>query len=251
MSRPGITRLKRTFDELEDYDYPRAKRPYGMSYHRANRPRRGFGSSALTRSEKKFKDTVFEDTAFTVGWAGAELVFLSMPTQGTTESSRLGRWISITDVSVNFTIGNVLGQGQASPTADIPWKLALVKDKQTNGTTLNAEDVYDTTTNTVEVDSFRNMKFSKRFDVIKTWKGVIGRGKNTFGEGGADFFAVGAQNMGPYTYTKVFKKPIRCELDGDAGTIADVQDVSFHLIGTSNTPACTMTGVCRIKYTST
>lgn len=205
--------------------------------------------SGSAPAEKNVRDTIFENKAFTLGWAGGEMDFLLMPVQGTDFAKRTGNFINVTSVQVNFRVDKPAIEGNATPQADIQWTVALVWDKQTNGIILNAEDVYDVTTNTFETESMRNIKFTKRFQVLKRWTGTLKVGNTSVSES-AGVFASSTVVSGMQTVFYRFPKGLRCQLDGNTGGVADVQDHSFHLIGCASSVLANLTGTARIRFTS-
>ncbi len=200
-------------------------------------------------AEKNVRDTVFNDKAFTLGWVGGEMEFLLMPVQGTDFAKRTGNFINVTSVQVNFRVDKPSIEGNGTPPADVQWCVALVWDKQTNGVVLSAEDVYDTTAAAFETDSMRNIKFTKRFQVLKRWNGILKVSTSSVSESAGVFAgSLVVSDMKSVYYR--FPKGLRCQLDGNSGNVGDVQDHSFHLIGCASSVLLNLTGTARIRFTS-
>jgi len=130
--------------------------------------------------ELKFLDVPHTASALTAptDWTGAEIQptsvvtgCLSAPAQGDSPQNREGRKISIRSILLQGAIS--INAQAAQATADIAPTIfcALVLDTQTNGVTINSEDVYSnpSASATTNCCPLRNMSFSQRFKVLKTW----------------------------------------------------------------------------------
>lgn len=95
---------------------------------------------------------------------------LNCPAQGTGETSRLGRQITMGSIYVKGMV-NISQQSNQTATDIIPTvMIALVLDKQTNGAQLNSEDVYTNQSgfSTLAPMPMRNLENIQRFQVLKT-----------------------------------------------------------------------------------
>lgn len=130
----------------------------------------------LLSIEKKFYDQKLINAALTspADATGGEhnpsaTISLNTVVQGDGESNRDGRQIVMKSVTVK---GNILVPAQTTQTVlDVATTvfIALVQDTQTNGALLNSEDVFTNPGANAQTATqvFRNLKFIKRFKVLK------------------------------------------------------------------------------------
>ncbi len=224
-----------------------SKRLFAHSARRGGARTTNYPSDAPV--EKNVRDTVFEDLPMSLTWAGGELSFCLMPVQGTDFAKRTGNFINVHSVYTRFRLEKPAIENAGGPEPDLAWTVALVWDKQTNGATLNAEDVYNTTGTVPETESFRNIKFSKRFKVLHKWEGILQIGRTSTFESANNYSSATVSSDFMECYYK-FPKGLRCQLDGNSGGITDVQDHSFHLIGVGESTLINVSGNSRIRFTS-
>lgn len=98
---------------------------------------------------------------------------LNAPAQGSSSSEREGRQIAMRNIYVQGMVAiqgtnapDVAIQDQVLPTVYV----ALVQDTQTNGVTVNSEDIFKNLAGTalMAASPFTNMSNSKRFKILKT-----------------------------------------------------------------------------------
>lgn len=97
---------------------------------------------------------------------------LSAPAQGDGPTNREGNKIVIDSVLIQGDISVAAQADQTAADVSPVVFIALVQDMQTNGATLNSEDVFtNPAANAVLATSpFRNMSYTARFKVLKMWK---------------------------------------------------------------------------------
>jgi len=107
-------------------------------------------------------------------------------------------------------------------------------DKQSNGTQLNAEDVYGTAG--PDVPGRRVVANTTRFKILKTW--LITLQDVTAMTDGAATGSLGGMVVPFSCYIKLnqanLTQVVNFIAGAGAGTIADFRDVSFHLIAASD-----------------
>ncbi len=203
-------------------------------------------TGGFTGIERKFFDTD-NVSAFNTSWAIEENVTtaLSAVAQGDGESNRDGRIYNILSIHIRGHIIVGVAESQTAPIGDQLCRLALVWDKQSNGANITATDVYDAGP-TDDINSFRNLQFTKRFHVLKdkTWL-VRRQGLN---EGAANLFAAVNRKI-PFKWNFTFKVPIRVTMSGTTADIANVTDNSLHMIGVSTSTLVTYSYASRIRFT--
>ena len=127
---------------------------------------------------------------------------------------------------------------------------ALVLDRQSNGATLNSEDVFTNPAASalLAVNPLRNMSFTSRFKVLDTWTHTWEPSQlMAFNDQATTTFA----SMGghkPFVLSKKFKTPLRVTFTTGSTTadIANVIDNSLHVIAY----ASNLSTAPNIQYTS-
>jgi len=184
--------------------------------------------------ERKYFDTVKTATALSASWAGGELDptgdGLCQPTKGTGPTNRDGDHIVVKSIQVRGKVYIGAKSDQDDVKNPSSYCMLLVHDRQTNGAQLNAEEVMVATD--PETMAYRNLQYSKRFKVLAARRGNLYE-TATIADGA---------NTGSTTGNAHFVNwNIRCNIPvdfkGDAGTIADIVDNSFHIIAVSEVAA--------------
>lgn len=165
-------------------------------------------------------------------WAGGELdnattLCLCAPTTGDDITNRDSRKIQILSIKINGTI-NVPAQTDVTTSDDAAQiRLLLVQDKQTNSAQLNAEDVMQGLSNNA-INTFQNHSFFGRFQV---WKDkTFDLANPNLSWDGTNMEQQGMTRH--FKWNVKFKKPIVVHFNAtNGGTVADIVDNSFHIIG--------------------
>ena len=191
--------------------------------------------------ERKYFDALRTGTALTastIDWAGSlldpsALNCLFAPVQGDDIFNRQGRKVQVLQIKVSGQIG-CNPQTEVVPAPDVACivRLHLVQDTLTNGTALLPQNVFGNTFGNGEpTDQFQNTAFFGRFKVLKSLKfilqnpNMIWTGVNLQQQGLAHIFKMNVK----------FKKPAVVHYHStNLGTIADVVDNSFHIMGLCN-----------------
>lgn len=192
------------------------------------------------RIERKYFDSVRTGLGFvasTTTWAGGELDpttlnCLFAPIQGDDIFNRQGRKVQVLQIKIQGQIGVPPQIGVLTGDVAAIVRFHLVQDDQTNGAQLNAEDVFGTTSGTGEpTDMFQNPAFFGRFKVLKSIKIVMQNPNFT----NVSSIATSVAQQGLAHVWKMnakFKKPVIVHYNStNAGTVADVINTSFHIIG--------------------
>lgn len=214
-------------------------------------PRANVRTGGFMDLERKFVDYDIAADAFTNVWAGGEMedataLSLSAVAQGNGESQRDGRVYHIHSCHVKGFFSIAATESQTAPIADQVARIALVWDTQTNGAQLNAEDVFLTVTAGQDINSWRNLQFSKRFIVLKDK--IVKIHVPSTNEGGPNLFSNGFIQV-PFKINKTFKTPIKIRCSGTTAAIASITDNSLHFIGTATGPQVLMTYASRCRFT--
>ncbi len=209
-------------------------------------------TGGYTDIEKKFADFTVSGDGFTNTWVGGEMedgtaLSVSAVSQGDGESQRDGRVYYIHSVHIKGFVQIPLSESQTSPLPDLLARIALVWDTQTNGAQLDAENVFLSVSSALDVNSFRNLQFSKRFIVLKD-KLIRLPVPGQTNEGAANLFAAGIVKI-PFKINKTFKVPIKVRCSGTTAAISSITDNSLHIIGTATATTAQLTYESRIRFT--
>lgn len=208
------------------------------------RPRKRF----VPRTEVKFKNTGRDAQAFSLTWEPMEnstTKTISAVKLDPTENGRLGRAYYIHSIHVNgeLYMDPATSLGGARPQVFV--RLSLVLDKQTNNDQLCGCEVYDETGSKNWL-AFRNLKFTERFQILKTQIWIL-RPMLT-PQGTVDSFAAGEPTI-PFTFNHQFRTPLKvlCNLDPDL--VTSITDNSLHLIGVASSVLAKINMTSRCRFT--
>lgn len=135
-------------------------RKFRPGYDRTGGYYRNQGAMELKFHDYNFVPTIIPNTSGAALGTSWNLI----PT-GTTESTRIGRKVTIKSIGIKASLELLAGSiGSDS------FMIAIVLDKQCNGANALFTDVYE---NVASHNSFRNLANNERFQVLKTWRGTI------------------------------------------------------------------------------
>ncbi len=227
----------------------RARRPFKRP-RRTNTAaiRRNIRTGGFLGLERKFFDVESAADAFATTWAAMEpaTTNLTAVAQGDGESNREGRKFSILSIHLKGFVKRPASESTTGPFGDETVRVCLVQDKQTNGAQLTATDVMDGG-QTEDYLAFRNLQFTKRFNVLwdRTFTLPVSRG--AMNEGSINLFATADVRV-PFTVNKTFNNPIQVTMSGTTADIANVTDNSIHVIGVGSATSVTLDYQCRIRF---
>lgn len=190
----------------------------------------------LAITERKYFDGAFAATAIPVGLATAASGEMDLattntlfaPTTGDDFNNRSGRKVQVIQIKLRGNISVATQVDQIAADQSPVVRFLLVQDKQTNTAQLNSEDVVQT----VGIYGWQNPAFFGRFQVLKdkimklpaptiTWDGT------NLEQAGYHF---------PFKIGHKFRKPVTVHFNStNGGTVADITDNSFHLLGFTST----------------
>lgn len=163
---------------------------------------------------------------------------LFSPIQGDDFNNRTGRKVTVLAIKIRGTFNIPVNNDLLAATVTPTLRILMVQDQQTNAAQLNSEDVV-----TTNVYGFQNPAFFGRFKVIKDKFLKMPDPTRT---GINDNMNLGGIQV-PFKMNIKFKKPVIVHYNStNGGTVADVIDNSFHLIGGCTDAAMTPS----IAYTS-
>lgn len=260
-----VTRLGMPGREFKGYPrgYGRRGRKAAIGLRRATaryQARTGYRTGVYARAypndrtggflgiENKFVDGEETATALSGTWAPIEdgtTLALPIPAVGNTESTRIGRVYSINSLHIRFQITTIAAEALSAPLDDVHCRVVVVWDTQTNGAQLTATDVMDGG-QTLDVLSFRNLQFSKRFRVLMD-KTIILNMNNQVNEGAVNAFAAGGKKV-RWNFNKKFRTPVKVICSGTTGVVGSVTDNSFHVIGVATNTLGLLEYQARIRF---
>lgn len=177
----------------------------------------------------------------------ATLNTIFAPVIGDDFFNRQGRKVQVISIKIR---GEVQVGAQSNQTVQDQCsliRLALVMDKQTNGVQLNSEDVFQGNVNVgAGYLSFQNAAFFGRFKVLKD-KFIALRPPVSVYDG------VNIEQAGysvPFKWNVKFKTPVTVHYNAtNGGTVADVVDNSFHVLGGQTTAGFAVVNYkCRVTF---
>lgn len=184
-----------------------------------------FRRSRRDRNELKFIDTTFAGTALTATWAfyeDATKLCLNATAIGDTESTRDGREQTNKAIHVKGTVYIVSAEAQANPIGSNYVRLAIIRDKQANGAQGTSTNIF-----TGSIETFRNLDFVKRYDVVASTMVEFPPSPITQAGATADNYSWGQMVVPFEMYAKVNDKTNH---NGTTAVIASITDVAYHLV---------------------
>lgn len=202
--------------------------------------------------ESKFYDTwrTTATIASANGMTGGEVdptvtLCLSAPSQGDGQNQREGRQMTLQSV---YLTGNLIipeVDAGTGPSTMPKVFVALVLDKQTNGTQLSSESVYINPSGDDQLigNPLRNLEFSKRFQVLAVHKCVMNRQTLTWD--GTNFAS--DAYITEFELSKSFKDLVVSFNSASAG-VSGVVDNSLHLVAFSTVTGVLLSYNSRIRF---
>lgn len=212
----------------------------------------------VTSSESKYFTSLRSSVAIpeSTDWSGTELDpttlnTLCAPIEGTDISTRDGRRIEVYKISIRGVISMTSAPDQTDVLSSPATRLILYVDQQTNGAQSQGEQLMEapsTATAPLSFCSFQSLASLGRFRVLrdKVYRGTV----MTAGTDGANTNSIATVNV-PFTMTVKFKNPLVMRFNAtNGGSVADIIDNSFHLIGQKSSTAYvhTLDYQCRTYY---
>jgi len=209
--------------------------------------------------EKKFFDTALEATAIgsSATCASGEVdptlpavagTMISTPAQGDGPSDRDGKRIVIKSVQIKGQVYVPQQELQANPAQPCSMFVALVLDTQSNGATLNSEDVFINTTAQAPacIIPNRNLLYGSRFKVLKS--DLFDCNLSALSHVAADSFSFNGRDL-TFDWFLPLDLPVNFK-DATTGVISNVSDNSLHMIAfvTNTAPGATLAYNARIRF---
>lgn len=208
-------------------------------------------------SESKYFDSYISDTSLPEGtaWTGTELDpaanTLFAPVEGSDINNRIGRKVSVYKISIRGVIYQTPLQDGTDPLSTAANRLILYMDTQTNGTQAQGEDLMGTpgaATTQLTFCTFQNLANVGRFRVLRDI--ILRPAPTVTTTDGANTTAETWSHV-PFKMNVRFRKPIIVKFNAtNGGTVGDIVDNSFHIIGQRSTSDGTgkISYQCRTYY---
>lgn len=187
-------------------------------------------------TERKYFDVEFSGAipAVAASWQGTELDpatlnTLFAPIQGTGFNNRIGRKIHILSIKIRMQITCAEQTNQTTADSSSICRLIFYQDKQTNATQAQGEDVIDSGAGSQAVNMYQNPANFGRFKVLRDKRFTLANPNMTYD--GTNIEQAGLAKTFQYNFN--FKRyPIEVHFNAtNGGTVADIVDNSFHIIG--------------------
>lgn len=218
----------------------KAARSAMISKKRASVPRPGFqlstGYYGPHSFELKFHDLDVDDavvaTNGTIAQASCNII-----AQGTTDSTRIGRKVTIKSINWRFRIGNT-NVNQATARCPVV-RVVLFLDKQCNGTAATVTDILETD----NYQSFNNLANKSRFVILfdRTYK--VENAAGAWDGTGTDW----AANVTMGSFYKKCNIPI--EYDSTTGAITECRSNNLGVLLLSDQGTASFESKMRLRYT--
>jgi hypothetical protein len=172
---------------------------------------------------------------------------LFAPTQGTSAQSRDGAVIAVYSLQLRIRIVLAATTGAGLPPPNHACKVLIVMDSQTNGAEAVGSDILENPGGTVyDILAFPKLENRTRFKVLRQ---KVYNGTHASLAGVTGSLEQQSIEIFDDIYIK-FKKPIMVRFTGNAGTVSDIADNSFHFLAISNASTVnTITYQCRARFT--
>lgn len=195
---------------------------------------RSFGNPRAVTERKYFTAlrAAIAIPAVATDWSSTELDpattnCLFAPVTGDDFLNRDGRKVQVLAIKIKATINVPTQADQSGADNASQIRILLVQDKQTNATQLNGEDVLQAVASNV-INSFQNPAFFGRFKVMKDKMFVLQN--PTISWDGTNIEQSGLTRA--FKINHKFRKPVVVHFNAtNGGTVADIIDNSFHILG--------------------
>lgn len=212
-------------------------------------------ANPFTRGEMKYYDAGIANTAIVstnADWQNTELdpaaLALFVPVLGNNIQNRIGRNVYVHSIKITYTVYMISQTAQSTADAGCVVRLLLYQDCQTNAVQAQGEQVLSpggiadptiTNCSPMNVDNFGRFKILKDRTVNLSDPNITGSPT------GADVIVNGKSVRGKMKIK--FRTPVKVQFNAtNGGTVADIVDNSFHLIGHATSSAL----IPRISYYS-
>ncbi|MFQ0997907.1 hypothetical protein [Gilliamella sp. CG33] len=198
------------------------------------------GRRATAGGELKFHDISFSDAVVTNSGAIVEDSLLTIA-QGTTESTRIGRKLTVKAIAFRYTVQIPTTATAANTTDTI--RVMMYLDKQTNGAAAAVTDILES----AAYQSFNQLANTSRFTILYD-KTTSLSCKSGSGRGTADTLSFGGHRVDP-TFYKTCNIPIEYDNVASTGVITTMRSNNIGILAiTASGLAGIPTALVRIRF---
>ncbi len=196
------------------------------------------GRRAVANGELKFHDVDLDDVLIATG--GSVTASINLIAQGITESTRIGRKCTITNIGWRYQLGIALQQDDADITSGDVARIIMYVDRQANGATAAVTDILEV----ADFQSFNNLGNSGRFRTLMDRSYVLNKevsgtdGTNTVGTP----FHVGVAD------TFFMKVNIPIEFSAALGVIAEIRSNNIGVLVISGAGTTQFNSKIRLRF---
>jgi hypothetical protein len=209
-------------------------------------------SSHYVPVETKYRDYEFSGSAISNnGWTQKGQI-LSGVAQGVGNSQRQGMKYAIKSIHVRGHVRTTASEDGSGTTGALICGIALVLNRQTNGTALDTADIFDETL--VSTDhptlSFRKLESLHRFKILKHWTRALKLGEAVTRNLASPALVTIGIVRESFEFNVNFKEPLIVTCTGTADTVGSVLDNSISLIATRDSFATAENPTVELDYYS-
>ncbi len=218
------------------------------------RAHRRYQNTSTLPPEKKFLDTYHTSSAISIATdaTGGEhaptagsVGCISAASVGDAATNRDGKHMRIQSIEVKGTVYSPNFVNQTAGIDAISAAVFLVLDTQTNGNTINSEDVFKMINPEAAMNSIpsRNLLFGRRFKVLKAWHFNMESPQGSWD----------GTNMEMSGFVRTFEYFSKANIDvnyniGTTADVANVVDNSLHIIAFQDNNLCQLAYATRIRF---
>lgn len=203
-------------------------------------------------TERKYFDTEYSGAIGLVGadWSGTEADPTSgffTPQQGTLINQRVGRKATVVSIKIRGHVVCAQQTAQSAGDAASLVRIIFFKDKQTNGVQVQGEEVISSGAGSGAINMFQSTTNFGRFKMLKDMRMHLDNPNAVFDTTDIEQAGLIKQFEFIFNFPRGYVVHFNA---GNAGTIADIVDHSWHMLaGTQSTSlAPTLVYKCRICY---
>ncbi len=196
----------------------------------------GYYGRFTSGGEKKFHDVVVDDSPIPTS---ITIFNLTVIPEGNGESERIGRKITIKQISCNYSMQLIAGTS-ATDTSDTV-NCMIIQDRQTNGAQFVGLDLKETD----NIISFNNLANSKRFKTL--WSKDYNLQAGGAAASGAAF--VFSEDRQFVRWNLKVNIPIEYDNSATTGVITTVRSNNVYFVTRSSSAVTAAIGRVRVRYT--
>lgn len=238
--------MKRKYaDARTQANYEAALKRRSIARLRRNRLPLNIRTGGFLGLENKFYDTSIAYTSFSAAetWQlfnPGTVNCISAPAQGDGESNRDGRKFVITSMHIKgaWRLPTTVNQTQSGTYPSV--RIIVYLDKQANGAVPTISQIVQ---DTGDINSFRNLQYTKRFDVLKDRTYFFTRPQVYDGTN-----IEWGQVVRQFKFNKKFKTPLEVNMNNTSAGVSGVVDHAIGIVAVSTADDVAVKYSARIRF---